>query len=128
MVRTRAGANTTTPFDFGALPEELQALICDFTFASTINLSAVCRATRNAKEHLVNGLLKAYGRPNGAEGILDGTKKLTRLRRGELFQCCRISRFQHPVYEWQRVACVVRAARVARDRFPAQAPIDAHLH
>ena len=114
MVRTRAGANTTTPFDFGALPEELQALICDFTFASTINLSAVCRATRNAKEHLVNGLLKAYGRPNGAEGILDGMNKMCRLRYGPLFQCCRDTRFRHPNYEWQRVACVVSSTRCVR--------------
>ena len=117
MVRTRAGATTTGHFDFGALPDELQERICGFAGRDAITLSMASRATHNAREHLVNGLLKLFERPNGAEGILDGMNKMCRLRWGPLFECCRDPRFRHPKYEWQRVACVVRAARVARDQF-----------
>ena len=117
MVRTRAGATTTGHFDFGALPDELQERICGFAGRDAITLSMASRATHNAREHLVNGLLKLFERPNGAEGILDGMNKMCRLRWGPLFECCRDPRFRHPNYEWQRVACVVRAARVARDQF-----------
>ena len=117
MVRTRGGAATTGHFDFGALPDELQEHVCGYAGRDAITLSMVSRATRGAKEHLVNGVLKALGRPNGAADILDGMDKMCRLRRGELFQCCRHTRFLHPDYEWQRVACVVRVAFIARDRF-----------
>ena len=72
------------------------------------------RATHNAREHLVNGLLKLLERPNGAEGILDGMNKMCRLRWGPLFECCRDPRFRHPNYEWQRVACVVSSTRCVR--------------
>ena len=118
MVRTRSGEDTGAQFDFGALPDELQELICGYAGANAITLSKVCRATRVAREHLVNGLLKEVGQPNGAADILDGLNKMCRLRRGPLFRCCRITRYCHPDYEPQRVACVVRVARVARDRFP----------
>ena len=119
MVRTRSGEDTGAQFDFGALPDAVMESICyDHLGRDVIALSEVCRATRGAKEHLVNGVLKALGRPNGAADILDGMDKMCRLRWGELFQCCRHPRFLHPDYEWQRVACVVRVARVARDRFP----------
>ena len=118
MVRTRSGEDTGAQFDFGALPDELQELICGYAGANAITLSKVCRATRVAREHLVNGLLKEVERPNGAEGILDGMIKMCRLRRGERDQGCRSTRYRHPDYEPQRVACVVRVARVARDRFP----------
>ena len=66
MVRTRAGATTTAQFDFGALPDELQERICGYAGRDAITLSMVSRATRGAEEHLVNGLLKTLGRPNGA--------------------------------------------------------------
>ena len=117
MVRTRAGATTTGNFDFGALPDELQERICGFAGRDAITLSMASRATHNAREHLVNGLLKLLERPNGAEGILDGVNKMCRLRHGPLFQCCRSTRYCHPDYEWQRVACVVRVVCVARDSF-----------
>ena len=115
MVRTRAGATTTGHFDFGALPDELLSLISyDFLRHDALALSEVCRATHNAREHLVNGLLKLLERPNGAEGILDGVNKMCRLRLGGLFQCCRDPRFRQPDYEWQRVACVVSSTRYTR--------------
>ena len=117
MVRLRSGGDTGAQFDYGALPEKPQARICDFLGRHAITLSAVSRATHNAREHLVNGLLKLLERPNGAEGILDGMNIMCRLRRRELVQCCRSTRFRHPRYEWQRVACVVRVARAARDSF-----------
>ena len=117
MVRTRAGATTTGHFDFGALPEEHQERICGYAGGHAITLSMVSRATRCAKAHLVNDLLKTLGRPNGAEGILDGMNKMCRLRLGALFECCRHPRFCEPRYEWQRVACVVRVVCVARDSF-----------
>ena len=117
MVRTRAGATTTALFDFGALPDELQELICGYAGREAFTLATVSRATRDAKEHLVNDLLKTRGRPNGAVGILDGMDKMCRLRLGALFECCRHPRFCQPRYEWQRVACVVRVVCVARDSF-----------
>ena len=117
MVRTRAGATTTGHFDYGALDTEHQARICGYLGLGAITLSTVSRATHNAREHLVNGLLKLLERPNGAEGILDGVNKMCRLRHGPLFQCCRSTRYCHPDYEWQRVACVVRVVCVARDSF-----------
>ena len=114
MVRTRTGATTTGHFDFGALPDELQELICGYAGRYAITLSAVSRATHNAREHLVNGLLKLIERPNGAEGILDGANKMCRLRQRELFPCCRHPRYCEPDYEWQRVACVVSSTRYTR--------------
>ena len=114
MVRTRAGATTTGHFDFGALPDQLQERVCGYAGRHAITLSMVSRATRCAKAHLVNGLLKLLERPNAAEGILDGMNKMCRLRYGPLFQCCRDTRFRHPNYEWQRVACVVSSTRYTR--------------
>ena len=109
MVRTRSGEDTGAQFDFGALPDELQELICGYAGRHAITLSTVSRATRGAEEHLVNYLLKTLGRPNGAVDIQDGMNKICRLRMKSLVQCCRHPRFQLPGYEWQRVACVVRA-------------------
>ena len=115
MVRTRAGATTTGHFDFGALPEEHQERICGYAGGHAITLSMVSRATRCAKAHLVNDLLKTLGRPNGAADILDGMNKRARMRLVALFQCCRDPRFRKPDYEWQRVACVVSSTtRCAR--------------
>ena len=102
MVRTRAGATTTAQFDFGALPDDILSIISyGFLGPDAITLSKVCRATRGAEEHLVNGLLKEVGRPNGAEGILDGMNKMCRLRVKELFHCCRHPRLCEPTYEEQ---------------------------
>ena len=115
MVRTRSGEDTGAQFDFGALPDDILSIISyGFLGPDAITLSKVCRATRGAEEHLVNGLLKEVGRPNGAEGILDGMNKMCRLRLGALFECCRDPRFRHPNYEWQRVACVVSSTRCVR--------------
>ena len=114
MVRTRSGEDKGAQFDFGALPDEIQELICGYAGRGAITLSTASRATRCAKEHLVNDLLKTLGRPNGAEGILDGMNKMCRLRWVEVFRCCRDPRFRHPNYEWQRVACVVSSTRCVR--------------
>ena len=118
MVRTCAGAPTTGHYHYGALDAEHPARLCGYLGRDAMTLSTGSRATHNAREHLVNGLLKLLERPNGAEGILDGVNKTCLLRLGALFECCRDPRFRHPNYEWQRVACVVRVARVARDSFP----------